>query len=107
MHRLLYKGSDVVVNATEIRFLDVVCVELRVRNKNDEQLEKWALGEKAKGTRLGKPRDMNVRARGRDLNAINSEEVLDGNEEQVFFPGNHGEERVCSKVFGLRKDVLI
>lgn len=50
---------------------------------------------------------MNVRARGRDLNAINSEEVLDGNEEQVFFPGNHSEERVCSKVFGLRKDVLI
>lgn len=40
MHRLLYKGSgDVVVNATEIRFLDVVCVELRVRNKNDEQLK--------------------------------------------------------------------
>lgn len=50
---------------------------------------------------------MNVRARGRDLNAINSEEALDGDEEQVFFPGNNGEERVCSKVFGLRKDVLM
>lgn len=50
---------------------------------------------------------MNVSAGGRDLNTINSEEALDRDEEQVFFPGNSGEERVYSKVFGVRKDVLI
>lgn len=50
---------------------------------------------------------MNVRARGRDSNTTNSEEALDSDEEQVFFPGSNSEDRVYSKVFGFSKDVLI
>lgn len=52
-------------------------------------------------------RDMNIRARGRDLNTINSEEGLGNDGEQMFFPGSNSRGRVYSKVFGLGKDILI
>lgn len=50
---------------------------------------------------------MNARARGREWSSINSEKALGSDGEQDFFPGSSSADRVNSKVFGLRKDVLI
>lgn len=53
------------------------------------------------------PRDMNARVGGRDFSTINSEEAVDSDKEQVFFPGRSSGDPVYRKVFGLRKNVLI
>ena len=50
---------------------------------------------------------MNARVGGRGVSTTNSEEALDNDREQVFFPGGSSGDTVYSKVFGLRKNVLI